>query len=104
MNTIGGWIQIPHSSIAEIFGGSGYDWVAVDLEHGSALPHQLPDLFRAIELGNTLPFVRLASCSEEDCKKVLDAGATGLIIPNISAEIVTSEFHKTNFKPTTSNS
>ena len=33
--SIGSWIQIPHSSIAEILGDAGYDWVAIDLEHGS---------------------------------------------------------------------
>ena len=32
--SIGSWLQIPHSSVAEILGNSGYDWVAVDLEHG----------------------------------------------------------------------
>ncbi|HDT12127.1 MAG TPA: 2,4-dihydroxyhept-2-ene-1,7-dioic acid aldolase, partial [Candidatus Marinimicrobia bacterium] len=56
--TIGSWIQIPHPSIAEIMGKAGYDWVAVDCEHGSIGVHQLPDLFRALELGGTLPVVR----------------------------------------------
>ena len=32
--SIGSWMQISHSSVAEIMGDSGYDWVAVDLEHG----------------------------------------------------------------------
>ena len=45
--SIGSWIQIPHPSIAEILGQAGYDWVAIDMEHGSVSPHQLPDLFRA---------------------------------------------------------
>ena len=33
--SIGSWMQIPNSSIAEIMGQSGYDWVAVDMEHGA---------------------------------------------------------------------
>ena len=45
--SLGRWMQIPNSSIAEIMGQSGYDWVAVDLEHGSISVHQLPDIFRA---------------------------------------------------------
>ena len=81
--SIGSWIQIPHPSIAEIIGQSGYDWVAVDLEHGSISPHQLPDLFRALELGDTLPFARLAHGHPKDCKQVLDAGAGGVIVPMI---------------------
>jgi 2-dehydro-3-deoxyglucarate aldolase len=81
--SIGSWIQIPHPSIAEIMGDSDYDWIAVDMEHGSISTHQLPDLFRAIELGGTLPLVRLASGSPEECKKSLDAGAGGVIVPMV---------------------
>ena len=58
--SIGSWIQIPHPSIAEIMGQAGYDWVAIDMEHGAVSTHQLPDIFRALELGGTLPLARLA--------------------------------------------
>jgi len=79
--SIGSWIQIPHPSIAEIMGQAGYDWVAVDLEHGAIGNHQLPDIFRALELGHTLPLVRLARGHPKDCKQALDAGAGGVIVP-----------------------
>jgi len=81
--TLGSWIQIPHPTIAEIMGQSGYDWVAVDLEHGAISVHQLPDLFRSLELGDTLPLARLAQGSPKDCKQALDAGAGGVIVPMI---------------------
>ena len=81
--SIGSWMQIPHPSIAEIMGQSGYDWVAVDMEHGSISIHQLPDLFRALELGNTLPLVRLTHGHLVDCKQALDAGAGGVIVPMV---------------------
>jgi 2-dehydro-3-deoxyglucarate aldolase len=81
--SIGSWIQIPHPSVAEIMGQSGYDWVAVDLEHGSISVDQLPDLFRALELGDTLPLARLAEGRVKDCKQALDAGAGGVIVPMI---------------------
>lgn len=85
--SIGSWIQIPNSSSAEIMGCAGYDWIAVDMEHGSISLHQLPDLCRALELGNTLPLVRLAQDHPKDCKQALDAGAGGVIVPMIiSAE------------------
>jgi 2-dehydro-3-deoxyglucarate aldolase len=81
--SIGSWIQIPHASIAEIMGQAGYDWVAVDMEHGAISLNQLPDLFRALELGNTLPLARIAQGEEKDCKQVLDAGAGGVIVPMV---------------------
>ena len=83
MYSIGTWIQIPHASIAEILGKSGYDWVTVDLEHGSISVDQLPDLFRAIELGHTLPLARISQANPQNCKQALDAGAGGVIVPMI---------------------
>jgi 2-dehydro-3-deoxyglucarate aldolase len=82
-NSIGSWMQIPSASVAEIMGNAGYDWVAVDMEHGAISVHQLPDLFRALEIGDTLPLVRLAQGRPKDCKQALDAGAGGVIVPMI---------------------
>jgi 2-dehydro-3-deoxyglucarate aldolase len=81
--SIGSWMQIPDSSVAEIMGQAGYDWVAVDMEHGAIAVHQLPDLFRALELGGALPLARLAHGHGKDCKQALDAGAGGVIVPMV---------------------
>ena len=83
--SVGSWMQIPHPSIAEIMGQSGYDWVAIDMEHGAISTHQLPDLFRALELGDTLPLVRVAHGNEKDCKQALDAGSGGIIVPMVES-------------------
>ena len=83
--SVGSWMQIPHSSVAEIIGQAGYDWVAIDLEHGAICIHQLPDLFRSLELGDTLPLVRLAHGHPKDCKLALDAGAGGVIVPMVES-------------------
>jgi 2-dehydro-3-deoxyglucarate aldolase len=66
-------------------GQAGYDWVAVDMEHGSIGVQQLPDLFRALELGGTLPLARLARGHVKDCKQALDAGAGGVIVPMVES-------------------
>lgn len=84
-STVGGWMQIPHASVAEIMGQAGYDWVALDLEHGAIAVHQLPDLCRALELGGTLPLARLAEGEPKDCKQALDAGTGGVIIPMVES-------------------
>ena len=83
--SIGTWQQIPHAAISEILGQEGYHWVAVDMEHGSIGVEKLPDLFRAIELGNSLPLARIAESKPKDCKQVLDAGAGGVIAPMIES-------------------
>ena len=81
--SIGSWMQLPSASVAELMGQSGYDWVAVDMEHGSITASQLPDLFRALELGNTLPLARLIEGNQKECKQALDAGAGGVIVPMV---------------------
>jgi len=83
--SIGTWQQIPHASISEILAQAGYDWVAVDMEHGSVSVDQLPDLFRAIELGGTLSLARIAESKVKDCKQALDAGSGGIIAPMIES-------------------
>jgi 2-dehydro-3-deoxyglucarate aldolase len=83
--SIGSWMQLPDGSVAEIMGAAGYDWIAVDMEHGSISLHQLPDLFRAIEAGGALPLVRLAEGTAKECKQALDAGAGGVIVPMVES-------------------
>jgi 2-dehydro-3-deoxyglucarate aldolase len=99
--SIGTWQQIPHASISEILGNAGYDWIAVDIEHGSVGVDQLPDLFRAIELGGTLPLARIAESKPKDCKQALDAGAGGIIAPMIeNAEQLKMVRNACNWPPT----
>lgn len=83
--SIGTWMQISHPSVAEILAKSGYDWIAIDLEHGAFSPSELPNLFRAVELHGAQPFVRLAVGLRKDIKTALDAGATGIIVPMIES-------------------
>ena len=49
--TVGTWLQLPSPDVAELMARAGYDWVAVDMEHGSFGRTGLPDVFRAIECG-----------------------------------------------------
>ena len=84
--TIGSWMQLPSTAVAEIMGQAGYDWVAVDLEHAGFSIKTLPDIFRALELGGTCPFARVAQCHPKDIKQALDAGAQGLILPMVESK------------------
>jgi len=83
--TIGSWMQLPDTSVAEIMGNSGYDWIAVDLEHGGFSRLILPDIFRSLLIGGTVPFARVAQTNPNDIKQALDAGAQGLILPMIKS-------------------
>lgn len=98
--TLGTWMQIPSAAVAEIIGDAGYDWAAIDLEHGSMSTAQLPNIFRAIELGGTVPLVRLAIGNAKEAKDALDAGAGGIIIPMIeSAKQLESIINDSSWPP-----
>ncbi len=83
--TVGTWLQFPSPDVAEVMARAGYDWVAVDMEHGSFGRHGLPDIMRAIEVGGAVPFVRLPEASRASVKAALEAGAQGLIFPMIES-------------------
>ena len=83
--TIGTWLQFPSADVAEVMGASGYDWVAVDMEHGAFTRAILPDVFRAIERGGSTPFARIAQAELRPIKDALDSGAQGLVFPMIES-------------------
>ena len=83
--TVGTWLQIPSTDVAELMARAGYDWVACDMEHGSFGPSILPDIFRAIEVGGAVPFARLPLAEKTCIKAALEAGAHGLIFPMIES-------------------
>lgn len=79
--TLGGWIMIGHPAVAEIMARAGFDWVAVDMEHSAMTTQQAEDLIRAIETGGKPALVRLTNNDENLIKRVMDSGATGVIVP-----------------------
>ena len=83
--SIGTWQQIPDADVSEMLASAGYDWIAVDLEHGGIARHQLASLFRAMELKGVLPMARVARADMTHVKMALEAGAQGLILPMITS-------------------
>ncbi len=98
--SIGTWIQIGHPAIAEILAGVGYDWICVDMEHGSIDIESLTHLFRAIEANDVVPIARLPMNDPIWIRRSLDAGAMGLIIPMVnSAQEVESAIRHAKYPP-----
>ena len=81
--TIGSWIQIGHPAVAEIMASAGFDWLAIDLEHSPITLREAEDLIRIIDLKGGSPLVRLSSNNAEQIKRVMDAGAHGVIVPMV---------------------
>ena len=85
-HSIGTWLSLPNESVAEIFVNAGYDWVVIDLEHSAININQAEQLIRVIDLAGSKPFVRLSGHSSSQIKRVLDAGARGIIAPMVETK------------------
>ncbi len=82
---IGGWITLAHPAIAEILGKAGFDWLAIDLEHSVISFREAEELIRVIVLCGSTPLVRLSANDPVQIKRVMDAGAHGVIVPMVNS-------------------
>lgn len=83
---LGSWITIGNTSIVEILANAGFDWLVIDLEHSIISMEQAGDLIRVIDLAGTTPLVRLTSNDANQIKRVMDAGAHGIVVPMVNSK------------------
>lgn len=82
--SIGSWITLAHTSIAEIMSNVGFEWLTVDMEHSAITLSQAQQLIQVIELSGVTPLVRVADNDSVLIKRVMDAGAHGVIVPMVN--------------------
>lgn len=83
--TIGSWITLAHTAIAEIMCQAGFDWLTIDMEHSVIELAQAQELIRTIESYGVTPLVRVGENNSTIIKRVMDAGATGVIVPMVNS-------------------
>ncbi|MBW1697036.1 MAG: HpcH/HpaI aldolase/citrate lyase family protein [Deltaproteobacteria bacterium] len=84
--TAGAWAQITSPISAEILSGAGFDWLIIDMEHG---PNDIPSLvaqMQAMKGTSAIPIVRAPWNDFVMIKRILDAGAYGLLIPYVNTK------------------
>lgn len=81
--TIGGWLTLNNSSLAEIMASVGYDWIVVDCEHSTISYDDLLHICQGIECAgtDTVPLARVATPDRGVLKRTLDTGVKGVVIP-----------------------
>lgn len=84
--TIGSWISLAHPAIAEIMSRAGFDWLTIDLEHSVITIKEAEELIRVICLCGINSLVRLTSNDADQIKRVMDAGAHGIIVPMVNSK------------------
>ncbi len=80
---VGTWVQIPSPENVEIVGANGFEFVLIDGEHSYPTSNDVVSMIRAAEVMNLPNLVRVPEISEGLIKIFLDAGASGIVIPNV---------------------
>lgn len=77
------WLNLGSAVSAEIASLAGYDWLLVDLEHGSGDYRDLAHQLWAAQAGPAQVVVRVGGLDSVEIKRVLDLGPAGVMIPNV---------------------
>ena len=83
--TIGSWITLGHPSIAEIMASAGFDWLVLDMEHSVLELSEIQTLIQVLDGKQCPSIVRLTSNHPDQIKRVMDAGATGIMVPMVKS-------------------
>jgi 2-dehydro-3-deoxyglucarate aldolase len=83
--TIGSWVTLGHPSIAEIMAAAGFDWLVLDMEHSVLELSEVQAIIQVLDGKQCPAIVRLTSNHPDQIKRVMDAGATGIMVPMIKS-------------------
>jgi 4-hydroxy-2-oxoheptanedioate aldolase len=82
--SIGTWLSLPSPEAAEYISKVGFDWLVVDAEHNPVDIRTLAQMFASMTAAGIAPMVRIPWNSAENFKRVLDAGAWGVVVPMVN--------------------
>lgn len=81
---IGSWLTIGSTTTAEIMAQAGYDWLTVDMEHSAIDLGMAQEMIRVCQMHGVAPLVRVGHNQPNLIKRVMDAGASGVIVPMVN--------------------
>ena len=97
---IGIFSKTSDPGIIESMGYAGADYVILDLEHGPNSVQSVQNLIRAAQISGILPIVRVKESCASVMSEVLDIGAGGIQVPQITTkEEALAVMERTKFSP-----
>ena len=81
---IGTWLSLCSPLAADYMAHMGLDWLVVDTEHSPVGFETTVQCFQAIATTDTIPMARVAWNDPMLIKRLLDAGALGLVVPMVN--------------------
>lgn len=83
--SIGSWLTIPHMSVVEILSSAGFEWLTIDIEHSAIDYETTQHLISQIQANHMEALVRVSKNDEVIIKRVMDAGANGIVVPMVKS-------------------
>jgi 2-dehydro-3-deoxyglucarate aldolase/4-hydroxy-2-oxoheptanedioate aldolase len=88
----GSALQVYRSAeVPRAFAAAGFDYVFIDMEHGSFNLETAHDMIIASKLVGITPIVRVGELQYTLCARLLDQGAQGIILPRVEEPKVLEE-------------
>lgn len=81
---VNAWVTMESTYVAEILSHAGFDAVTIDAQHGMFGRDAIMPMLQAVSAGTASPFVRAPSQDPREIGWLLDAGAYGVIIPDVA--------------------
>ena len=82
----GSWVSFAHPSITEIFASHKFDFLVIDMEHGTINLEQAQRIMSASQFFGVPCIPRPVSHSNDLIKPLLDSGCDGLMAPLVNSD------------------
>lgn len=80
----GTWLSLDNLHTARVLARAGFDWLTLDLEHSAIDWSQAAAVLAAVADAGCVPLVRVPEGNHHLIKRVLDAGAWGILVPMVN--------------------
>ena len=84
---LGAFVSLGHPDVSEWLSQLGFDYILLDMEHSPIDINILQQMMQAIKGSDCVPIVRPPTNEPIVIKRILDAGAFGIVIPMVNTRI-----------------
>src|SRR6266436_3780764 len=81
--SFGTWLSLGDLYATRVIARMGFDWLTLDIEHSAIDWSQATTIFAAVADAGCVPLARVPEGSHHYIKRVLDAGAWGIVVPMV---------------------
>ncbi len=82
---IGIWQQFPLPMVSRLLGQMGWDWVILDMQHGSMNTETAYECLHTLRTAGAIPILRVSVGVPAEVQRALDLGARGVIVPMVNS-------------------